>query len=434
MKKRIDDSLQKIKFDRRNEEAVWERIHQNAGSGQPTRYRGRRKKRWIPILAGVLILSFAFAGIAMEIPQKLLALLEPVNQAVVQNGIELKVISAMADEDSMVIMYSLKDLEQNRITRNTSVDEFDLSNVSTLGTYQIDFDEETQTGLFCMAGNNGSNMKGQQVTLSIDSLSNHATNDYPTNLSIAELLKEQDQPADNFIPNDQEERSKRWNSQSQSGGEYQEEMNENDPNVLRRDVWSLPYPGLPWLIITNGGFQDGWLHLQIRYAPETMNQNYGYLYIAGQDGNQIEYPVLNQKIGDTHEEYMIRLDEQADLENLYLAARFTSTEEPIRGPWSTTFKIEGVKTKSWETNLTTGGLQINRITLSPLGVTIYGTGEPSDSLILKRTDQTMIEIVGCFASDDPDGSGRIYKYQFDEPEELEDLDTILINDLEIPIE
>lgn len=429
MKRIIDNSLTNVQFDEKNKAAVRKKIERQTHQShyKANVFRRLNRRMLIPVAACICVFLFTSVSVALELPQKIIGLFEPVNTSSVYDGIELNIIEAAADQDSMMILFSLRDTIADRITENTGIEEFHLSNVSTLGLVPHHFDTETRTAYFYLIGENGYDMKENKVTLSIDSLTyDSELHDYPTQISLAQLT--QNDSLELFTENSKDPERIRWNAQSTSGSKLREEINLQDIPILKPDTLSIPYPDLPWITITGAGFADGWLHIQIQYAPEKNEDDHGYLYIADSQGNDLGYPVLNQSFDHGYEEYIIRLEEDVPLESLFLAARYTNLSDPITGTWNSTFKIEGVETMEWKCDLNTGALNIRRIALSPLGITIYGTGDFPESVSIKRSDQTIVETGSSSGN-----NNESYKYRFDETEELTDIVSILINGTEIVV-
>ena len=105
----IDESLSGIILDRPGQAAVWNGIQQieAAGEGYGLRkVRPYRRPLRVVITVLLLILALSVLCIAAELPARIMDLLEPVNKAAVYDGIEMKTVSAVADDDSVMIIYT----------------------------------------------------------------------------------------------------------------------------------------------------------------------------------------------------------------------------------------------------------------------------------------------------------------------------------------
>jgi hypothetical protein len=439
IKKAIDESLSGIAFNESCRMGIWGRIRELECSGaereafeakEYIRTAGQRR-RPLRVLIAVLILIFALSAlcIAAELPSKLMDLFEAVNEAVVYDGIELRIVSAVADDDSVMILYTLKDLEKDRISETTSVYDFSLSGAATLGTYPVDYDGKTKTATFCMAGDNGKEMKGKKLTLSISSFLDSAPMElHETNSSIYDLIREQRRVSGEPARGDYNavEEGSYWNAQNQKGVGLQDQLMEEEGFLLLPEgAMNVTIPGVDWVTVTNIGWWDGWLHVQVKYDDEKSQINHGYICLTDSKANELDNAILNTPLPDGREEFIIETGSEEELANVYLSGVFTNYDSLNTGEWEATFKVKGVETKSFACTVETDSVTIDRIVLSPLGVTVYGKGNPDDEPVqIRMKDGTDIVSEGFSRSGDAESGEFECKYKFSAPINILAVDSI----------
>lgn len=432
IRKAIDESLRQVELDGSGRTKIWNRIQELERSGTKEYMEtARLHRRPLRVVAAVflLILAFSVICIAAELPSKLMDLFEPVNKKVVYDGIEMRIVSAVADDDSMMILCTLRDLTGSRISKYTSIYDFSLSRATTLGASLVDYDEETKTATFCMAGNNGEEMKGRELTMSIGSFLNRTPIELrETNLNVYDLLQRQagDSGATNYRGYNAAEENSYWNAQNKKGAELQERIRAGEQALLLSEgSMNIVIPGANWVTITNLGYKDGWLHVRAKYDEEKSEINNGYICLSDAEGNELDNAVLNTSLPGGSEEFIIRAGKADELKDVYLAGVFTNYDSLHTGEWQTTFKVKGVETKSFACTVETDSVIINRIVLSPLGVTVYGKGTlGGDSIRIHRKDGTDIVSEG-FGRSRNGGTGEFEcKYIVSAPIDIQTVDSI----------
>ncbi|HWQ80549.1 MAG TPA: DUF4179 domain-containing protein [Anaerovoracaceae bacterium] len=432
IKKAIDEGLSRIELDVSGRLEIWNKIQEAERSGVKGYItKTRTRKTPLRVLIAVLILIFALSAlcVAAELPSKLMNLFETVNKRVVYDGIEMRIVSAVADDDSMIILYTLKDLEGDRISEYTSIYDFSLSSAATLGTYPVDYDAETKTVTFCMAGDNGNEMKGRKLTLSITSFLDGAPMELrETKLRLYDLLQEQfnvhGEPG--FRDYNAAEEDSFWNAPNQKGSDLREKIKEEDRvPVLLEGSMNIRIPGVDWVTVTNIGYKDGWLHVRVKYDDERGQINHGYICLTDSEGNELDNAILNTPLPDGCEEFIIDVGSEEELADVYLAGVFTNYDSLNTGEWEATFKVKGVETKSFACTVETDSVTIDRIVLSPLGVTVYGKGEPDDDPVqIRMKDGTDIKSEGFSRSGDGETGEFECKYKFAAPLDIQAIDSI----------
>lgn len=434
IKKAIDESLSRIELDMSGQAEIWNRIQELECSGlegYALKTRSHRKPLRVLVVVIILILALSVLCIAAELPSKLMDLFEPVNKAVVYDGIELGVVSAVADEDSMMIIYTIQDLEGDRISEHTSIYDFNLSSVRATGNFPVDFDEETKTKTFCMAGDNGDEMKGRKLTLSITSFLDATPMElYKTNLNLHDLLQEKLGASGEPGLEDYNavEEGSYWNAQNQKGADLQDQLMEEEGFLLLPEgTMNVTIPGVDWVTVTNLGYKAGWLHVQVKYDNEKSKINHGYICLADSEGNELDNAILNTPFPEGGEEFIISAGSAEELADVYLSGVFTNYDSLNTGEWEVTFKVKGVETKSFACTVETDSVMIDRIVLSPLGITVYGKGDLGyEPILVHMKDGTDVTSEGFGRSGDGETGEFGCKYKFSVPLDIQAVDSIVI--------
>lgn len=440
MKKAIDEGLNGVNLDKTRQTEIWNRIQEMEHSGlEHDNPKNRLRKRPLRMLIVVCILIFALSAlcIAAELPDKILSLFEPVNESSVYDGIELRVVSAVADDDSIMILYTMKDLKGSRISEFTSIYDYNLSSAATLGTYPVDYDAKTKTATFCMAGDNGNEMKGRKLTLSISSFLDGAPMELrETKLNVYDMLQRQSNRSGGpgFRDYNAEKEDSFWNAQNQNGSDLREEFVQKDQfPILEEGAMNLKIPGVDWITVTNVGYKDGWLHIQVKYDGKKSGFNHGYICLSDKKGTELENAILNSPLADGSEEFVIKAADLEDLKGTYLSGVLTNYDSLNSGKWETAFKVKGVETKSIACEVKTDSVMINKAVISPLGVTIYGKGEPEDKIRVHMREGSDIISEGFSCSGDGETGEFTCKYKFAEPLDIENIETIKLSGQEIAV-
>jgi hypothetical protein len=283
----------------------------------------------------------------------------------------MEVVAAMNDDDTAVVYLTMQDLTGNRIDESMNLlAGFSISGANMLTSEIVDFDAKTKTATLRLMGSGGDKLEGQKVTVRINSF-----------MSGKNVYREVDPGVDlTALLQDPETTALAMNNSPGGGGELYPILREQGTiEVLKKDALRIPLPGIDFAEISNIGRVDGRLHVQVRWSSDGV-ENHGYLYLTDAAGNMI-YPSnvsLNHKAEGTskYEENIFELD-KTELAGLKLKGYFVSYDRQTEGNWQTTFKIEAI-TKAQEAacNIEAGSMKITRVAISPLGITVMGSGKP----------------------------------------------------------
>lgn len=452
MKNAIDQSLYGLQLDEYARRKIMERIlaleSMECGGTccESAPVRGRSpilhsggRKRSMRVLVAVLLLIFALSAlcIAAELPWKFINFFEAVNETSVYDGIELKVTSAAADDDSVMIFYTLTDLTGDRLSESSLVYDYFLTGPTTIGNLRDGYDEKTKAASFFIMGDNGSGLKGQKLTYVIKSILEEGPEElYVTQMNVGELLTEQSATlgAPSFREYSARQEDSFWNAQTQKGAELQDSFEEEDrASLLQGDRFEIKFPGVDWATITNMGYHDGWLHIRVRYDESLEDLNYGYPCLTDSEESEWDTAILNSPLPDGSEEFIIQVPDVRDLDGLYLSGFYTNNKTLHFGEWKVTFEVKGVSTKTVPCSIETGTLSVIKAVLSPFGVSIYGKGERTESIRVQLKDGTKLDSEGYNCSGYGETGKFECKYKFEDPLVLEEIQSITIAGEQIDI-
>ena len=332
----------------------------------------------------------AFRGFLRNVRNDIVQLLKPVELACESNGIRMEVIAAANDDESVIAFITMKDMTGGEIKGDVDLYDYGISGLNMSTHYAI-ANDEPQTALLCIMANGGSGMNGKKVTLQVTSfLSGRKVFDaFDTGLDLSKTGP--GQSASLMGMNE---------VNGGSGAEIEAYMNGQDSKVLVIGQQDITLPNVDFVVISGIGIIDGKLHVQAKW-PEKMKKNehiddYGFFYLENDKGGRLNSSIVYFRQGGI--EYTEEIFDIADLTGYRLYAdAMTTNERFVKGNWQVTFPISAVKEpKNIDTDIDFGSVHIDTVSISPLGVTLSGTGEvwPEDMKIdIKLKDGSLIEHV-----------------------------------------
>ncbi|WP_096203179.1 DUF4179 domain-containing protein [Bacillus sp. FJAT-45350] len=378
MKNNIKEEIERIEIP----EELNERSRLGILQAKSEKPKRKLKKVALSLVASTVILFSAGVG-AAHIPSfnnlvsnvnpELALMLQPIEKSSESNGIRTEVVGAMSDNEMAVIYITFQDLTGSRINETLDIYDYSLTGAQMFNSQIIDFDEVTNTATLRIQANGGKGLSDSKVNFRIDSfLSHKETFEQSVNANITELIS---------IVN--ETISLDMNNIPGGGGTlYHQLSKEGNVQVLKPNQNILSLPGIDFMHISNVGIIDNRLHIQANWTENGMD-DHGYFYFIDKNGNEVhpsniyfgtdDSGVTNY--GREFTEYIFSKD-NIDLENDKLMGYFVSSEKFITGNWSTTFRMPTTgEEKRIEFNQEFGTWTSDTVSISPLGVTIYGNGD-----------------------------------------------------------
>ena len=260
--------------------------------------------------------------------------LKPVNLSCEDQGIRMEVISAAIYENEAVIYISLQDLTDNRIDETTDLlDSYRINRpfASVASCSFLSFDEETGTATFLIHISqwNNEEIEGDKITFSFtEFLSQKNTFDEKLSgldLSVVTAVEETRKPE--FI---------------RGGGGMGSANYETDCLVPIDGGILSPVDGV---VITNIGFIDNKLHIQIYFENILSYDNHGYIDLWDEAGNKAEcYSISfwdDEQVG-SYDEIVYDISPE-DIQNYQAYGYFVTCKNRTRGNWQVTFPLENAE-------------------------------------------------------------------------------------------
>lgn len=389
----------------------------------------------------------------------------PVAATDTQDGVRMDVLAAVNDGDAAVIYVSLTDEEAQRIDETTQVYELSAKGIPLSWGEQVDYDAETGSAIFRMEVSHGEDLGGKEITLTLGSVlvgtARHESID--TGLTLADIIQQNPQPQVNGT-NLLDDTGTPVNG---FGGYYGRDPQAAEPifaalnagtmPLLQRGSMPLDAENLPWLQITAAGVVGDYLHIQHQPAGEGGAYSTLDFYLSYPGGPQEPFEValaaVQVNLGETQQvgyhqlseyyETILQIPQDVPYEDISIAARGTTCEGIIQGGWSTTFTLEyPAEVLSAACDIDLNGWKVERIAISPIGITAYASGEftaESEALSMElwMKDGTMAEITttSISANYQVEGSApSIMEHNsFARPILLEDVDKLVVNGEEIAL-
>ena len=257
--------------------------------------------------------------------------LKPVKLSCENQGIRMEVLSAAIYENEAVINISLQDLTDNRIDETTDLfDSYSINRPfdSAASCTFVSFDEGTGMATFLIHISQLDNEKieGDKITFSFtEFLSQKNTFDgilSELDLSKVTAAKETQRP------------------KSIRGGGGMGFVN-YETDCLVPIVGGILSP-VDGVTITNAGFIDNKLHIQIYFEDILSYDNHGYIDLLDEAGNKAEYYSISfwddEKVG-SYDEIVYDISPE-DIESYQAYGYFVTCKNRTKGNWQVTFPLE----------------------------------------------------------------------------------------------
>ncbi len=378
----------------------------------------------IPVMATAIP---SFTALVSLLSSEVALMLQPIESVSEDNGIKMEVVAAMNDDETAVAYVTMQDLTGDRVDQTISLDIFSITGASMFTNEVIAYDEKTKTATIRLLANGGRKLNGKKVALRVNSFlsGQHKYNEVETGVDLTGIHKNVE-----TIPLD-------MNNIPGGGGMLFETLKSKSTiQILKTDKMDITLPGIDFVHISNIGFVDGLLHVQLKWSETSIN-DHGYVYLTDASGNII-YPSNvsfgtdesgNTKFGNQYEEDIFDIN-SGQLGEFKLKGYFVTYSGYIQGNWETTFRIEAVaKSKQADCNIDLGNLKINSVSISPLGVSILGDNKGN------RPDDIDISVIMADGSVQEFNSTTTYtdrgnftrKYMPNSPLAIENVKEVIIN-------
>ena len=286
----------------------------------------------VPVLAATVNPIYE---LVYKISPGLAQMMKPVQMSCEDNGIKMEVISASVYENEAAVYLSLEDMtDQNRIDETT--DLFDSYHINqSFDAYascsRVSFDNTTGTATFLIniTRADGKEINGNKITFSFTEFISQKNN-YKGELSELDLGNAID-VKDTFTPE--------WFRGSSGIDLDLDDLADTKCLVPMHEGVFSPVDGVT---VTNIGFIDNKLHIQVYYEDIKNYDNHGYIFLRDKFGKNAESFDLSfwddNEIGSYDEIiYDIAPDE---INNYTPFGEFITCKNKTEGFWQVTFPLE----------------------------------------------------------------------------------------------
>lgn len=218
------------------------------------------------------------------------------------------------------------------------------------------------------------------------------------------------------------------------------ELTEDGIPVLRGGQTPRTFEGLNGFRLSSMGFDErGRFHIRIALEPGYALEGRVYATASSADGRNWQEGMEVTMLPDGEDILLpaITRENVSELQELELYGAYTGPESPIQGEWSLSLELDTVNTwttaDSW--SAACGGITITRVQLSPLGVVAWYSGEgwlhEAEYLQVEQKDGKSPTWEAPTGGGDQAGGCVIWA--FNEPVEPEDISSVTIRGVEIPL-
>ncbi|MEO4055091.1 hypothetical protein [Solibacillus sp. CAU 1738] len=405
-------------------------LHKRAKMGV-SQVRKKRKKTWlIASAATVFLASSITVGAAMNdhvknflwyISPDLAALLEPIESTVEQDGIKMNIVSAMQDEDMAIVYVTMQDLEGNRIDETLDIYDYFMSKGRSFTVERIGFDAKTKTALVRFMSFNGSSTDNFKLKIRSFLSDKSVLEDVTFPLDLQDVKEQQTE----LLPD----------GTIRGGASPGENVYVLPAGKL--NIHTQLYYGMR---MTNIGLHNDKLYVQIEW-PANNAIDHGQFYLVNQAGQKI-HPTESYFYGRDEQGkpiYAYNYEENIfdvkdiDIAEYELQAKIYTAGQYVEGDWEASFKLEEMRGQSVPFVLDFGDWIAKELKISPLGLTIIGEGDATETEELTATivnkDGSHKELTSLVSFTD-ENQVKL-KLLSEEPLKLEQIKSIMVNGFKV---
>lgn len=408
--------------------------------------------------AAVMVLSVGTLAAAPELRESLkglsedtIAILQPVNQVSEDQGIRMEVLGAVNDGGVAVAFLSLQDTTgQGRVSDTVRLMDCQISDDLGIAIANVvSYDETTETAILRLEGMGGDADAGEKITVSARSLlsGEQQVSDESTGYTVSELIASG--PAAEYAP---PEEGLIMGSMAGVDDPENAEITLEEIDQLKDsgkvpvlEPWAegLKIDGVDWATVAAAAKIGNQLHIQYNTDSVLGGVNSLSFRLKDSSGQILDLPMLELNIGPRTElsrelyytetnEYVLFLPEGQDVSDMEVVYSGTTYDSLTQGNWSTTFRLEQVKERLQSMQeLDLGGWTVESVTVSPVAVTVRGSGDLWDlggempEVRVWLQDGTQVEASSAGTS--IDGEDVTLNSMFNEILDLSQVKTVTLN-------
>lgn len=298
-------------------------------------------------------------------------------QGIVDQGIEIKPLGVVNDDDMMIIYLAIQDLTQNRIGESLSLQDYFVEGGIMNNAQLVDYDAERKVAIVQITMQGGNELNNKSTEVKINSLlMDKKEIDMPISINLEDVLQAQDGESVWMTSKD-----------TQGGGGSGDMWDMLDHagkiKLLKPNQMQIEIPKIEGITITNMGFIDGKLHIQTTWEENDRNRH-GYFYLTDKQGNKLKIKENNFyfgvdanneiQFGNKYVEYILEIS-QEEIAQTELMAYFAEDGQVIEGEWKLELYLDAVgDIIKIPCDIEAEGWNIKEASVSPLGVTLKGRG------------------------------------------------------------
>lgn len=385
----------------------------------------------VPVVASTFP---SFEALLKSIDGRFENLLQPIQLISEDSGIKMEVVSAMRDEDIIVVYITLQDIEGNRIDETLDLnDSYRIKGIDSYTSEIVDYNDENKTVTLRIQGNSNKYFKNKKVEFSLNSLMSGRNN---ITSSLNNYLFK-----DNLINKLNSTVKLDMNNIPGGGGDlYQELETEKEIDILEKNNLNIKFKEIEFMNITNMGIINNKLHIQTKWDISKFN-NHGFLYLSDNNGEKVKLKEANiyysfdkdvkPIYGNDYVEYIFDI-ENINLENINLNAEVFYSEAYVEGEWGVKFELQKIsEEKTLENKEILSKLEIDKIKISKLGISILGNYNMDDLsyININMKDGTQERLDSKISI--KEGNEISIKFLSDSPIDINNINSITINNQEI---
>ena len=300
----------------------------------------------------------------------------------ISEGIEIKPLAVVNDDDMMIIYLTIQDLIGDKINEALSVQEYFVEGGIINNCQLIDYDKESKTAIVQLTTQGGENLNNTNIEVEIRSLltGRKELDQVPIDINLSEIIEVSDSQAVWMRRED-----------TAGGGGTGDAWNILEEigciKVLKPNQMQIDIPEIEGVTISNIRFINKKLHIQTKWEANDKDRH-GYFYLVDKEGEEIEIKENNfyfgvdenDKIqfGSEYIEYILEIAKE-QVKDMQLKGYFAEDGEVIEGKWNIEIDLNAVgEIIRIPCDIQEEAWQIEEVILSPLGITLKGESKGTE--------------------------------------------------------
>ena len=276
-------------------------------------------------------------------PQAAMAL-RPVNLVSENQGIRMKVVSAVLNGSEALVTLTMQDLENNRIDETTELFDSAILQLPYDGAgtcVQTGYDPETKTASFAVYLDFNADHPAEKDKVSFR-VKRFLSHKQEQTIDLTQYIKGTIEEADSMSVPD----IRGWSGSSADDADCRAITDTVRRLSVLNTQNSLEISIVDGVTLTGIGMIDGALHVQIRYSDILRTDNHGFLTLTDRNSQSYADTGLTNissvswfgENNDSWEEYIFQ-QYPGDLSTATLSGTFTTASPAIEGDWYVTFPL-----------------------------------------------------------------------------------------------